>query len=68
MAGAIFQVSKYSGKFQGLIKPATKQKHERQAISLLGYKTHFSNLKQLHTNSDLWRIFGYGFYFQPIVQ
>lgn len=28
MAGTIFQVNKYSGKFQGLIKPATKQKHK----------------------------------------
>lgn len=63
IAGAIFQVNKYSGKFQGLIKPATKQTHKRQEFSLLG-----DNLKQLYTNSDLWREFGYGFYFQTIVQ
>lgn len=53
MAGAIFQVNKYSGKFQGLIKPATKQKHKREYFILLGCKTNFSNLKHLYTNSDL---------------
>lgn len=66
MAGAIFQVNKYNGKFQGLIKPAAKQNHRCQEFSLLGDKTEFSNLKQLYTNSDLWREFG--FYFQTTVQ
>lgn len=66
MAGAIFQVNKYSGKFQGLINPAMKQNHKDRRSVCWDAKLISLTSRIIYKNSDLWREFGHSFYFQTI--